>query len=245
MLKLFTAIISLIITVNAAKAEEVSFDLNTFVDNLKDVYRISVQLDRQDDKQNLYWHLNLPKRYILAEKLMAISPYEKLDNSQFLADKDETYKGVVLQAHTRDGNRFSNIRVHNGRITANDDELIRYDNNRALEFWLLGTAENISQRYVIAQTLQVISFEQCVELGNPIKPTDPRQCLLPTGDILFETEGGITEEALAVNSFDECLLNGLKLIRGVPRKCVAAGGRVFLEPRRTDAGRKLKEYVWE
>jgi hypothetical protein len=245
MLKLFVWVLGFVMLANTAKAEEIPFDINEFVENIKDVHSIAVQIDRDDDRPNMYWHMTLPQRYILAEKLMALDPFATLDRTQFLPYKDTNYQGVVVQAHTIDGDRFGNLRVFDGRITDDDGTLIRYDVDRALELWILGTTHRVEQKYVIAQTVPIVSFEQCKMLGNQIVETEPRQCLLTNGDILMEVKGHITEEVLSVNSFDECLQHGEKLIQAFPRKCVAAGGRVFMEQRRKNVGRELKEFIWE
>ena len=245
MLKLFTFIFGFLAVINTATAKEIPFDIKHFVDNIKNVHNIAIQIDQENDKQNMYWYLTLPQRYVIAEKLNSLDPHTTLDKTNLLPYKDKTYREVVMHARTIDGDIYGSLRVFDGRITDIDDTLIRYDEDRNLEFWLLGTAQRVEQRYVIAQSVPVVSFEQCKTLGNQIMETSPRQCLLTTGDVLMEVKGGISEEALAVNSFDECLQHGQKLIKSFPRKCVAAGGRVFMEQRRKNVGRELKRFVWE
>jgi len=193
----------------------------------------------------MYWYLTLPERYVIAEKFVALDKYATLNTSHLLPYKNKDYNGVVLNSYTNKGDRYSNVRVFNGSITDAEGTLISYDVNRDFEFWLLGTAQRVEQRYVIAQTIPIVSFDQCKNLNNQIIETEPRQCLLVTGDILMEVKGGITDEALAVNSFDECLQHGQKLIQAFPRKCIAAGGRVFMEQRRKNVGREMKQFVWE
>ncbi len=245
MLRLFTYILGFTIAINPSFAEEIPFNIQDFAENIASINSITLQFYQDNGEENIYWRLNLPQREILAEKLLTADKFASLDTTNFLPNKDKKYLGVVIQARNNNGDTYSNLRVFNGRVTDNDDNVLFNDLNRDLEFWLLGTAQTIKQRYVIASAINIASFEQCKMLGNDILFTKPRQCLLATGDILMEVKGSLSEEALAVNSFDECLQKGKKLIKSFPRKCVAAGGRVFLEPRRKNTGRKLKEYIWK
>ena len=90
----------------------------------------------------------------------------------------------------------------------------------------------VKQQVLATQVLPIFTFDHCRILGNIIVETQPRQCLLPDNNLIFEVPEKATLASLKINNFEMCLKEGQALIHTFPRRCMAAGGRVFTEPPR-------------
>lgn len=148
-----------------------------------------------------------------------------------LPEQDASYKGLEVRLTLRDGEQLAPLHIFEGNILAGSTHYGR-DAGRELEYWLFGTAKIIKQQMLAVQVLPVFTFKQCKTLGNIIVETQPRQCLLPDNNLIFDVPEKPTLEGLQVRTFDACLEHGAALIHTFPRRCMVKGGRVFTEPPR-------------
>lgn len=193
----------------------------------------SVKLEVLMNQEVVSWPMTQTEISVLMGKLKSLSQSPHPSDALFakLPEPNPDYRGIKLALILRDGEKIAPMHIFEGNILA-DGNLFSRDAGRELEYWLFGTAKVVKQQMLAAQVLPVFTFHQCKTLGNVIVNTQPRQCLLPDNNLIFDIPEKPTLAGLKVSNFDECLEHGAALIHTFPRRCMVKGGRVFTEPPR-------------
>lgn len=181
------------------------------------------------------WMLTSVERDVLLAQLKGQPRLSHPHDAIFdkLGNPIPNYHGVHIEFETYSGAAVPGLTVFDGRVrTSQGGSVIRPDAGREMEIWLYGTAKTRGQQLLAVQAIPIFTFTHCLNLGNLIIESTPRQCLLPDNNLLLESTEKVTVADLAVRDFDSCLQNGKALIDAFPRRCLAAGGRVFTEPPR-------------
>lgn len=203
-------------------------NVTEIVDNIGEA---SLEVDMTTEK--VTWPITQTELSVLMGKIEDLSPTPHHNDPLFdaMPTRDESYKGIKLTLKTRDGETLQPLHIFEGNVTT-EGRLFQKDPGRELEYWLFGTAKIVKQQLLAIQVLPVFTFDQCKLLGNRIVETQPRQCLLPDNNLLFDIPERPTLESLTIKNFDDCLEKGKAIIHTFPRRCMAAGGAVFTEPPR-------------
>jgi len=228
-----TAIIGIMPELNARVIQNNAISLNAeniteITDNIG-----SATLSVDMTTENISWPITQTELAVLMGRLQNLKAKPHHNDTLFAAlkEKNPNYNGITLTLHTRDGNKITPLHVFEGNVRS-DGALYERDPGRELEYWLFGTAKVVKQQILATQVLPIFTFNHCRILGNVIVNTQPRQCLLPDNNLLFEVPEKPTLASLKINDFDACLKEGKAIIHTFPRRCMVAGGRVFTEPPR-------------
>lgn len=183
--------------------------------------------------EKISWPMTQTEVAVLMGRLqnLKVKPHHNDALFSALKEKNSAYNGITLTLNTRDGRAVTPLHIFEGNVRT-DGGLYQRDAGRELEYWLFGTAKVVKQQILATQVLPIFTFNHCRILGNVIVNTQPRQCLLPDNNLVFEVPEKPTLESLKINDFDTCLKEGKAIIHTFPRRCMAAGGRVFTEPPR-------------
>lgn len=236
-MKLFSALLALLLCVNSAHAadsipkniEEFSLgNLKVIADN---TLKVTVQVDDENLPQPHIWDMIPSDIAILYTQLANVNQVKERFSDLMIENPSESYNGLLITITNKYGEELKPFRIFNGDITSGDKH-IATDTNRDIEYTIWGLNDSPRNLELTWRMMPIISFNDCMKLGNQVVETTPRQCLLSNGDIFLDVNEEPTQEALSVKTFDDCLVKGQALINTFPRRCITAGGHVFAEPAR-------------
>lgn len=194
------------------------------------------------DKKPLTWTLSLLDIPIFLAKVQDL-PEALLSIPQALAAPTK-YGYLKVNVYDSDGKPFQPVMVRYDEVRIEGHKRPYRDEQRNLEMWLVGTLGNYDARTIAAPLMGALTYDQCLNMGNPIIQTDPEQCVLPDGTTFINVDSKITKEAAKIHDFDSCIKNPKNpIVNTFPRKCIAPGGRMYVEPPRvpTSIEKKLPD----
>ena len=211
-----------------------------------DILKLEIEIDFGAEAESITW--TFPQTHIATffSRLTKLKGMKSDHPELTIANPENTpYIGLKLHFFNKENRPYETVFLYNGDVSTTRG-LLATDVDRKLEYWVFGINTSYANRLIAAKGLPIISFKECVLIGNPIVETTPRQCLMANGDIFLDIEEMATQKALSVTNFDTCLNKGEAIINTFPRRCITAGGHVFTEPPRLPEAPVLrKEFSME
>lgn len=192
---------------------------------------VSVEVREGKHWENYTWDMKQNHIPIFYEKLKTLQDRPYKDTGLDIPNPDEKYEGLKIRIKLSNNEWVDPIFIYDGTVKSNWN-LLSEDPDRHMEYWLFSLDTSLTNRKIVARALPIFTYKHCIDTGNPVVYTNPKQCLMANKEIFLDVPEQPTQESLTVSSFDECLTKGEALIDTFPRRCIVAGGHVFTEPPR-------------
>jgi hypothetical protein len=196
-----------------------------------------LKMDETTDNKNsnaLTWQMSPTDWPVLFTRIVKADQEEAKYDDLKIPQPESPYNGFKIQIQNRFGENLAPVVLYNGLLKSEQGHAYAMDPDRGTEYWLWGTSNKVRALDDGWKYMPVISFKQCIDMGNRLIETVPRQCLMTNGDIFLEIPEEPTQESIGIADFDDCLTFGQALINTFPRRCIAAGGHVYTEPPRVE-----------
>lgn len=191
--------------------------------------RIDVTVIDETAKKPYTWQMTPADVAIFYDLLENLQNKLVKETNLNISDPESTYAGLSIQITNKYGEKIEPIIVYKHHVTYAYGERISDDPNRDLEYTIWGMNYRFANQDLMWKMLPIISFDDCVKLGNRLVSTSPRQCLLTNGDIFLEVGEKPSQKSLSIMNFEDCLTDGQAIINTFPRRCIASGGHVYTE----------------